>query len=282
MKFLVTGATGFIGSHVVEQLLRQNQQVIATSTRTAVHVAGECAWAPAVQFIPYEMGTTDTGFFDQIGTPDAVIHLAWQNYKQVQGLHHIEQNYPTNYQFLKTLVQRGIQDITVIGTCFEYGLVEGCLDEHRVTNPITAYGLAKDMLHKSLLILQREMNFSLKWLRPFYLFGPGQHAGTLFAQLDRAINEKQPTFNMSKGEQLRDYLPVQKAAEWIVATAMQKKVDGAINICSGEPISIRSIVENYLIQRNAAVRLNLGYYPYPEYEPMAFWGSTKKIKSVVN
>ena len=47
---------------------------------------------------------------------------------------------------------------------------------------------------------------------------------------------------------------------------------GAVNICSGKPISVRRLVEQWLDENNYKIELNLGHYPYPDYEPMAFWG----------
>ena len=49
---------------------------------------------------------------------------------------------------------------------------------------------------------------------------------------------------------------------------------------SGEPISVRSLVERRLAEREGDVQLNLGYYPYPDYEPMAFWGVCDKFLSI--
>ena len=72
-----------------------------------------------------------------------------------------------------------------------------------------------------------------------------------------------------------------KVAEYIVKIAMQSKVKGIINCCSGTPISIRRLVENTLEKKQNNIELNLGYYPYPDYEPMAFWGDANKINSVL-
>ncbi|GAI93187.1 unnamed protein product [marine sediment metagenome] len=87
---------------------------------------------------------------------------------------------------------------------------------------------------------------------------------------------------MSGGEQLRDYLPVEKVAEHIVKISMQDKIGGIINCCSGKPISIGKLVENYLAEKNKNIELNLDYYPYPDYEPMAFWGDSTKLNKVIN
>ena len=50
-----------------------------------------------------------------------------------------------------------------------------------------------------------------------------------------------------------------------------------VNVCSGRPISVRELVEGFVRERGSAITLNLGRYPYPEYEPMAFWGDRSKL-----
>ena len=77
---------------------------------------------------------------------------------------------------------------------------------------------------------------------------------------------------MSGGEQLRDFMHVQKVAYQIVKLALSGKETGTLNICSGSPISVRRLVERWMIDNGWNIQLNLGYYPYPDYEPMAFWG----------
>ena len=63
-----------------------------------------------------------------------------------------------------------------------------------------------------------------------------------FRSLDRALTGEKKVFNMSGGEQMRDYLPVEKVAEYLVKIAMQKNMTGIINCCSGEPIQVKQFV----------------------------------------
>jgi dTDP-6-deoxy-L-talose 4-dehydrogenase (NAD+) len=100
--------------------------------------------------------------------------------------------------------------------------------------------------------------------------------------LGSALQRGDNIFNMSGGEQLRDYLPIQTAAEYIVKIALQNKVNGIINCCSGVPIKVKTFVENYLEKNKKKINLNPGYYPYPDYEAMAFWGDDKKLKKIIN
>lgn len=68
-----------------------------------------------------------------------------------------------------------------------------------------------------------------------------------------------------------NYLPVEKVAEHIVEVALQNKTTGIINISSNKPIKIIDFVQNYLKENNVTISLNLGFYPYPDYEPFIFW-----------
>ena len=117
--------------------------------------------------------------------------------------------------------------------------------------------------------------FNLKWLRLFYMYGNGQHEKSIIPQLIAAIDRGDEVFNMSAGEQLRDYLTVEQVSKKIIQYSLKDDTNGIYNICSGKPISIKKLVQNYIKKKNSEIKLNLGYYPYNDYEPIAFWGSNK-------
>jgi nucleoside-diphosphate-sugar epimerase len=279
MRILVTGATGFIGNHVVRELIRQDHQVIATSRNP--EKARRCDWFSQVRYVPFDLNDIEENLFQFFQEPDMVIHLAWEGLPDYQNLHHFERYLNLNYRFLKNLIVCGAKNLTVTGTCLEYGLQNGCLAEDAPTQPVTPYGLAKDSLRKFLEQLQQETFFSYKWLRLFYVYGEGQRSSSLLSQLETALHEGKTQFPMSEGEQLRDFLPVQKVAEYIVKVAFQDTVLGIINCCSGTPISVRKFAENYLAEQHKVINLNLGYYPYLDYEPMAFWGCNDRLQKAI-
>ena len=276
MKVLVTGATGFIGNYVVNELLRHEHHVIATYRDS--DKARNCKWFPQVQHIPCNLSVVQDNFFQFFQQPELLVHLAWEGLPNYNDLFHLEKNLFSNYQFLKNMLEHGLKHLVVIGTCLEYGMQSGALHENMETRPDTPYGLAKDTLRKFLEQLQKKIDFELKWVRLFYMYGKGQSPKAILSQLDDALENKETTFKMSGGKQLRDYLPVEKVAEYIVKITMQDKVLGIINCCSGAPVSIRKFVENHLVKKQKRIHLNFGYYPYLDYEPMAFWGDDKKLK----
>jgi len=279
-KVLVTGATGFIGNYVIAALQQSGCHVIATSSNEAG--AKDKSWYGSVQYIPFNLQQFDDSinyqqYFDN---PTAVIHLAWEGLPNYKAAFHTEENLPRHFTFIKNLVQHGQQDITITGTCLEYGMQEGCLTEDMPALPATAYAIAKDSLRKQLEQLQQQYTFRLKWVRLFYMYGAGQNPNSLLSQLHSALEKGETVFNMSGGEQVRDYLPVEKVAANIVAIALQQNIQGVINCCSGKGITVKAFVENYLKEKNKTIALNLGYYPYTDYEPMRFWGDDKKLRSV--
>lgn len=280
-KILVTGATGFIGQYVIAQLLARNYQVIATATSPGK--AATQAWFRQVTFVPYKIGDQEVeNLYDYFHRPDVLIHLAWQGLPNYKSAFHVEVNLPEQYTFLTRLINQGLTDLTVTGTCFEYGMQEGCLSEDMPALPANPYAIAKDNLRKQLQDYQQQKPFSLKWVRLFYMFGKGQNPNSLLSQLEKALDEGKESFDMSGGEQVRDFLPVEEVAANIVKIALQQEVSGIINCCSGKPVTIKKLVEDYIRSRNKNIHLNLGYYPYPDYEPMAFWGDNSKLKKITN
>ena len=275
MKILVTGASGFVGQHVISQLLERGHAVTAVARDEAK--ARNFAWFNHVRFIACDIHLPTTNPFGLFGQPDAAIHLAWSGLPNYSGLFHFEENLPVGYRFLKSMVEGGVNHLLVAGTCFEYGMQSGGLTEDMPTAPANPYALAKDTLRKFLQSLQLQHTFTLQWARLFYMYGEGQSPNSLLAQLDRAIEEGLSAFNMSGGEQLRDYLPVKEVASRLVSLLDYPECDGIVNVCSGVPISVRRLVERHLMERKSNIKLNLGYYPYSDYEPMAFWGSGDKL-----
>lgn len=278
MKVLVTGASGFVGNYVVKELLKNNFEVVATS----IDIKNKkLDWIKDVNIIERDLNQHFENDFEYFNFPDILIHLSWERLPNYNKIFHFEKNLFSNYNFIKNMITHGLRNVSIIGTCFEYGKKEGCLFEDIDTCPTNSYGLAKDTLRKFIQELQKIIQFNFKWIRLFYTYGEGQNKNSILEQLKLSLNNKDKMFNMSGGEQLRDYLPIEKVAEYIVKISTQNKINGIINCCSGKPISIRNLVENYLKENNKEIQLNLGYYPYNEDEPFSFWGDITKLNKIL-
>ncbi|MEK7172584.1 MAG: NAD-dependent epimerase/dehydratase family protein [Patescibacteria group bacterium] len=280
-KVLITGATGYLGNHVINFILKQIPDINVIATSTNLDKARKFSWYPKVEYIECDLEKKKNNFFSFFKKPDLLIHLAWANVHSYQDQLQITKNLPNNYAFLENIINHGLRDLAVAGTCFEYGLAQGCLSEKHKAKPVTVYAQAKYLLYKKLTNLQKEAGFTFRWLRIFYNYGEGQYYKSIIPLLDKAIIDHKEVFDMSGGDQLRDYLPVEKMAEQIVLASLQNKINGIVNCCSGKPITVRKLVQGYLKKRGGGIKLNFGYYPYLKHEPMAFWGSREKIDRIL-
>jgi nucleoside-diphosphate-sugar epimerase len=282
MRLLITGATGFIGQHVLQQLVAKQFEVVVLIRDSRTELVFKNLH-PAVEVVHGDVANRpDNSLYERCKKPDVLLHLAWGGLPNYNSLHHIESELPAHYQFLSYMVRSGVRTVIVAGTCFEYGMQQGCLDEALSTQPSNLYGYAKDSLRKQLEFLQKNLAFNLIWPRFFYMYGAGQSSSALYSQLMLAIKNKDKVFNMSGGEQLRDFSPVTQIARHLTDLVALEQDVGVVNLCSGEPISVRRFVENLLHQANISIQLNLGHYPYASYEPMAFWGNNKKFLTLIS
>ncbi|WP_285404513.1 NAD-dependent epimerase/dehydratase family protein [Luteibacter sp. ME-Dv--P-043b] len=266
-QVIVSGATGFVGRHLVPLLVADGWDVVAMGRSR--EKARDLPGFDGALFVPMELGQDVRSFNPRPGA--LLIHLAWSGLPNYRTLLHLEENLPRSYAFIKQMVRLGASQVLVAGTCLEYGMQNGCLSALTEPRASTPYGSAKDMLRRQLGFLRGDFPFGLQWARLFYMYGDGQNPRSILAQLDAAIDRGDATFDMSGGEQLRDYLPIEEVARQFLAIARSGQ-EGVFNICSGQPVSIRRLVERHITARNSSITMNLGHYPYPDYEPLAFWG----------
>ncbi|WP_174278198.1 NAD-dependent epimerase/dehydratase family protein [Sphingomonas bacterium] len=275
MTVAVTGAAGFVGAHVIRALVARGEEVVG------VDRAAPRAPVPGVRYVQLDMEDAGSGAFRAMGSPDQLVHLAWGGLPNYLSRHHYERELPLHYRFLATVTDSGLPAMLVTGTCYEYGMVDGELAEDRAPQPANPYAWAKTALLDQLRFLQAERSFALTWARLFYVWGEGQASSSLYPLLGAAIARGDRTFPMSAGEQLRDYLPVTEVATILAALASRRGDDGVVNICSGTPVSVRTLVERWISQSGADIVPDLGHYSYPTYEPLAFWGSSAKRRALL-
>jgi dTDP-6-deoxy-L-talose 4-dehydrogenase (NAD+) len=269
MKVAVTGARGFIGRHVLAELARRGVEVIATERSG---VACERPTATNVRWVALDIAHPPDDPFTALENPDVLLHLAWDGLPNYRSLHHFETELPRQYAFLSGAVRGGLPALVTVGTCLEYGRQSGPLAASLETRPDNPYGFAKDALRRELQYLQSAHAFKMTWARLFYMYGDGQPATSLIPMLEAAVAAGHNRFAMSGGEQLRDYLPVSEVARRLVDLAVNPGNPGPVNVCSGQPVSVRCLVETLIAQNGWTIEPQYGALPYPDYEPMAFWG----------
>jgi len=175
--------------------------------------------------------------------PDCAIHAAWY---AVPGRYWTA---PENIDCVmmslslaKALAIAGCQRFVAIGSCFEYDYDYGYLSESVTPlKPRTLYAAAKDATRLVLESYCRGTSMSFAWTRIFYVYGPGEQESRLVPSVVLALMKETPA-KCTEGLQIRDYLYVEDVASAIVAVALSN-FEGTVNIGSGEPVTVRAIVQ---------------------------------------
>jgi dTDP-6-deoxy-L-talose 4-dehydrogenase (NAD+) len=115
----------------------------------------------------------------------------------------------------------------------------------------------------------------------FYTFGEGQAPTSLYPQLSAAVRAGAKSFRMSPGDQLRDYLPVEGVAQLVADLALSAPGAGVVNVCSGRPIAVRTLVDQWIAENGWQIEIERGALPYSDYEPLASWGSRRRLDELL-
>ena len=275
MKILVTGANGYIGSHVVTSLLEKGHDVIACDIVTN-NIDSRA------QIIKYDIfhSHEHDDMFATLGKPDACLHLAWRD-GFVHNSPRQMQDLSSHYTFLTNLVNHGLKQLAVMGTMHEVGYYEGNIDENTSCNPLSLYGIAKNALRQSLLLFCSQNNCKLQWLRGFYIYGDDLKNHSIFTKLVEAENRGDKLFPFTTGKNKYDFISVDELVRQITAVLLQDKVDGIINCCSGNPISLAEAVENFINQNGFNIKLNYGAFPDRPYDSPCIYGDNSKIQIIL-
>ena len=130
-KVIVTGASGFIGRYLIPILLKNNYEVVAISRDSKK--CNTFDWYPYVKFYSIDISKEIKNL--EIEPNTSLIHLSWDKLPNYNNLFHIEENFPNNYKFIKYLVSKGVNQVLVTGTCFEYGKQSGPIESSTICNP---------------------------------------------------------------------------------------------------------------------------------------------------
>ena len=146
-----------------------------------------------------------------------------------------------------------------IGTCFEYDITQGMLSVQTPLQPLTPYAGAKVAAFMALSQWLPHQVIEFAWCRLFYLYGEGENARRLVPYLRKQLAAGEPA-ELTSGNQIRDFLDVREAGRMIVETALSKKL-GAVNICSGIPITVRQLAEQIADEYGHRDLLKFGVRP---------------------
>lgn len=271
MKVVVTGASGYIGRHVVDALIKMHHEVIA------VDMINKGINTDAT-FLSLDIFSDD--IYNKLGRPDACIHMAWKD-----GFNHASDAHmgmlSKHYAFIKNMIDGGVKYLSVMGTMHEIGYYEGCVDENTPTNPLSMYGIAKNALREASLLLAEKSDTSLMWLRAYYILGDDSNNNSIFSKITQMEHEGKESFPFVSGKNKYDFINVDELAKQIATASTQSEITGIINCCSGKPVSLADKVNEFIEKNHYSIRPDYGKFPERPYDSPAIWGDNTKINLIM-
>lgn len=275
-RVLVTGATGFVGRHVVQQGLALDVELHALS-RTERRSAGVRWW---------QGDLLDEDVIKQVLSqvqPDGILHLAAGGvaYGAARNRNVLQVNIEGLAILLDAIQEAGIKPHVVLaGSGLEYAPQDRPLREDDPIAPNSVYGVSKAAAtHLARLYAA---SFPITILRLFSLYGPGEQEPRVVPYVIAQARRGLPV-ELTSGEQVRDYTYVTDAAEGFWRALASPPIAPAFrvwNLASGFSITLRSFLEmlaQLLGQRGLGPDLRFGARPYRSDELMTYTADIARL-----
>jgi nucleoside-diphosphate-sugar epimerase len=281
-RVLVTGATGFIGTHVCRTLRELGAHVVGFSLRP-----------PAPSIGVDDVRVVDLRDREAVraavarAAPDRVVHLA--GYRSAgRDLAAMRESYDANLGGTINLAEAvidagGCARLVALGSAEEYGRVPPPFEVGTREEPVTPYGLSKLAATRLLQSLDANGALSVTVLRGTVVYGPGQAPGMLVPSVVRALVAGE-RFPMTAGDQTRDLVYVDDVVDGLLrALAAPRSMPGVLHLSSGHPISVRDVALRAAaaVGGDAAGLLEFGAVPPREGEAVAYWATNEATRDVL-
>lgn len=275
MKVLVTGGRGFIGQHCLAQLLAKGYEVHAVSSTPRSSMAG-VQWHQANL-----LDIIQTRALIRTVKPSHVLHLAW--YTEHGKFWTARENLnwaQASLALIREFTDSGGQRFVAAGTCAEYDWsYDLCSEASTPCRPMTLYGAAKHSTHLLFEAWAKQTGLSSAWGRIFFLYGPGEYRSRLVPSVVNSLLCGEAAL-CTHGEQVRDFMYVVDVAAGFVAL-LESEVRGAVNIASGEPVSLKDLVYSIADQLDRRDLVRLGAIPSSINEPAELIANVGRLSDEV-
>lgn len=253
MKVLVTGASGYMGLHVLASLRKHGYEVVILGRSVP-------SGFEDMQHLPVDLLTTpDLAPAMRQANATHLLHLAWfADYGKFWAS-------PLNFDWVQATLrlvdafcQQGGQRVVAAGSCAEYDWSYGYLREEATPyKPATLYGTAKNATRQLLAAQCALHDVSLAWGHIFFPFGPGEARQRMIPSLIEVFRGKAAPFGVNASA-FRGMLYVPDAAKAFVCL-LTAASQGSFNICSGQPVQVEHVVRVLanLLQADPLQVLNL-------------------------
>ncbi|MBP1629344.1 MAG: transketolase, beta subunit [Bacteroidetes bacterium] len=263
MKILLTGANGFLGSHIADSLSEYKNIELLLTKRKNSNLDNCSLFKDKAKWINLE---EDNWIEESIKfKPDIIIHSAWigvtakeRNDKQEQ-----EKNIPLANQLLEIASKSNIKKFIGLGSQAEYGILDSIVSEEEEANPACEYGKNKIKVLDLIKESAKRNGFDWAWIRIFSIRGERESLSWLLPSVENALNNKEiNSMDFTEGLQKYAYLDVKVFAEYISRIVLKKKSESGIYNISGKGArAIRDIITDIRDRLRPDFILNFGAIP---------------------
>ena len=277
MRLLLTGATGFIGRHVLALPLPADGTIHALSSRP-ISSRGMLFSHPQVH--GHQVDLRDHAAVATLVadlSPTHLLHLAWDLsgnfYTAEANVAWIEHS----MHLLRAFQAAGGHRAVLMGTCVEYDVTAGwCVEGQTPLQPHTLYGKSKHALQQQAAAFAEDTRLSLAWLRLFSTYGPGQPVQRLVPAAIDALTAG-TVLPVSHGHQIRDYLHVYDIARACRAV-VQSTVTGPLNLASGQPVQVADVLQTIGALLHRPHLFDWGANEAPPHDPPCLIGPNQRLR----
>jgi UDP-glucose 4-epimerase len=264
-RVLVTGGSGFIGSHLTRRLLSMGCEVSATGR------SSQALQGLPVRFIEAPLREADR-FADLVRelTPDVTFHLAARTARDRDPsllLSMIRENTLPVAALCEALCAQPKAKLVVVCSGEDYGSIPGPWDESMREKPSSPYGLSKSFAATLAMLSHSSFGLHAAAARPSVIYGPGQRPGMFIPSIVTACKNNQ-RFPMTWGEQLRDFLYIDDAVEGLLSMLSPAAAGRVFNLSTGSSYRIVDVAQR-IHQAIGQGELLLGALMYRPNEAMA-------------
>lgn len=283
-KAIVTGATSFIGSHIVNELIKHDYEVIAV-VRPSSEKVNMLPKSRKLKIIYLDINNIEalTRKIDCNDKYDVFYHFAWEG---VRAPHRDdaalqERNYLATVKSMKAAIELGCKKYIGSGSQAEYGKCIGKIDENYCSNPITEYGKYKLKSYITLKEIAEDKNIDFIWTRIFSVYGIFDYEGTLIMS---SINKmlKNESIDLSICTQNWDYLYVDDLARIFYYLGKNNCDTGIYNVASGVSKPLKEFVFDIRETLNSKSTLNFGAIKLSEENIVSFEPVVDKLNNNLN
>jgi UDP-glucose 4-epimerase len=246
-KIIVTGGAGFIGSHLVDMLVKKGAIVTVVDNLSAGDLRNLELSKNKIDF-----QNIDVRNFNDINklikNQDVVFHLAANADVplSIKDPHYdFQNNIIGGYNILRSCLNSNIKKVIYASSAAVYGEPEYVpIDEKHKTNPISPYGAAKLAIERLGITYYKSFGLPFTAIRIFNNYGVRQPRYVMYDLIKKLYKNNKHLEVLGTGEQIRDYCYVEDGAKCFILAAENDKSTGEIfNLAGGNPIKIKDLVQ---------------------------------------